>query len=214
MALVFKQSALEVAAETESFENLTLATRAVRDERFDAIFIDASLPDFIPHEFLMFLRQTKFNSQAPLVLLTGYQAPGSAPRAGPAGAFLRLRATPEELRPFLRELRRKIGGERRKHRRLSFRTSVACIQGLRRFQATSVNLSSVGMLLEAASFLGWGEEFEVRFVLAAGDPPVIARARAGRVEGPNRLAITFQNLDVTLRQRLQKFLDAHLPALR
>lgn len=210
----FKQSALEVGAETHAFENLTAATRAVRDERFDAIFVDATLPGFSREEFVAVVRKTKFNSQTPLIVLTGYQALESTSRAAPAGAPVLLRPTPEELRPFLRELRRKLAGERRKYRRLSFRSSVTCIQGVRRFHATSVNLSSVGMLLEAASFLGRGEEFEMRLLLASEDPPLMARARVVRQEGASRVGVAFQNLDAALRQRLKRFLDAHLPAAR
>ena len=213
-AQAFTQSAREVGADTQAFENLTAATRAVRDERFDAIFIDAMLSGFNREEFLIFVRNSKFNSQAPLIVLTGYQPPQSASRAAPAGVPVLLRPTPEDLRPFLRELRRKLGVERRKHRRLSFRTGVTCVQGVRRFNATSVNLSSVGMLLEAAPFLGRGEEFEMRFPLASEDPPIMARARVVRQEGTNRVGVAFQSLDAALRQRLQRFLEAHLPALR
>lgn len=213
-ALAFKQSALEVGAEVQAFTELTPATRAARDERFDAIFIDAALPGFRREEFVAFLRRTKFNSQVPFILLTGYEALEKASRTAPAGAPLLLRPIGEELGPFLKELHRRLGGERRKHRRLSFRTSVNCVQGLRRFHVTSVNLSSVGMLLDAASSLRRGEEFEVRFLLAAEDPPFVARARVVRVEGQSRVGMAFQNLEAGARQRLERFLEAHLPALR
>ena len=210
--LVFKQAAPAVGAELIAFESPELAARRIRDERFDGIFVDADIPNFSRQGFTNVVRNSKFNSQTPIILLTGYRGAGTVPAQDSDGVSRVGRPSrPQDLLPFLKELKRKLIAERRKNRRLSFRTEVNCIQGSRRFRAMSVNLSAQGMLLEVAWPLEKGDELEVHFQLASEDPVFRARVRVVRASGPGRVGLTFQNLGNIERLRLREFLEQHLP---
>ncbi len=186
-----------------------LAMRSIRDEKFDAIFADAQLPGLTRWELTRVVRGSKFNSLAPLILLTDYDR--TDPSKSKDVTLMVKPSKAASLIPFLKDLKRKLTVDRRKQRRLSYFTEVNCVASLKRFHAHSVNLSAVGMLLEGTLPCGRGEEFEASLQLETADPVFRARVRVVRIDGAKRTAVAFQNLGVMERQRLRRFLDRHLP---
>lgn len=214
-ARIFKEAVARVGVDAITIESAELAARRIREEKFDGIFIDPTVPNLSRQGFTRLIRNSKFNSQAPIVLLRSYPREGTVTGKASDGVSVMVRpSSAADLMPFLKELKRKLVAERRRYRRLPFRTNVNCLEGIRRFRATSVNVSATGMLLDVSSALERGDELEVYFSLAAEDPPFRARVRVVRIGGPNRVATAFQNLGSPERQRLRGFLDQHLPPLR
>lgn len=212
---LFKDAVLAIGAELSLLESPEQAGRRIRDERFDAIFVDTALPGLDRHYFIRRVRKSKFSSQARIFLMTAYSGPGRAAVEAPTdSSFMVKPSTGADLDPLLRELKRKLMAERRKHRRLSFRTTVNCVKGPRRFRGVSVNLSSMGMLLEASSPLGRGDELEIYFHLAVEEPVFRARVRVVRIDELDRVGLVFQNLASAVGDRLLRFLDLHLLPLR
>lgn len=70
------------------------------------------------------------------------------------------------------------------------------------------------MLVDVSVPFELGKEWELRFLLTPDAPVFQARARVVRAQGPSRVGLTFQNLENLARQRLQQFLEQHLPPLR
>lgn len=193
-------------------ETPELAARRIHDERFDVIFVDTGLPNLSRAGFTRIIRNSKLNSQAPLVLLTGLAAPQAGTKDASAGvSAIAKYALPAELPVFLRKLKQKLMADRRKHRRLSFRASLNCVEGVRRFRATSVNLSASGMMIESSFPLEIGTGLELYFYLASEEPLLHARGRVARMEASDRVGVVFQNLGSFERERLRQFLDLHLP---
>lgn len=187
--------------------------RLARDERFDTIAADTSLPNFSRTGFTRIVRNSKLNSRAPIILLAGL--PANAPR--PAASDVRVMAKfalPAELPPFLKEIARKLASDRRKHRRLSFRTSVNCVEGIRRFRARSVNLGISGMLLESSLPIETGTGLHLYFYLAPGETALHTPGRVVRLDAGNHVGVSFENMGNYERERLKQFLDLHLPAVR
>ncbi len=204
---VFREAVSSVGAEVNVSRSLDPAMRSIRDEKFDAIFADAQLPGLTRWDLTRVVRGSKFNSLAPLILLTDYADPSKS-------KDVTLMVKPSKaasLIPLLKDLKRKLTVDRRKQRRLSYLTDVNCVASLKRFHAQSVNLSAVGMLLEGTLPYGRGEEFEVSLQLETADPVFRARVRVVRIDSAKRTALAFQNLGVMERQRLRRFLDRHLP---
>jgi PilZ domain len=191
------------------------AARSVREERFDAVFADTSLPNFSRSGFTRIVRSSRLNSGAPLILLAGLpSAKNAAPGSSPEVAVMAKYALPSELAPLLKSLARKLLSDRRKHRRLSFRASVNCVDGIRRFRARSINLGISGMLLEMAVAVETETHLRLYFNLASGEPAMHTPARVVRREIGNLVGVSFQNMEGFEHQRLRQFLDRHLPPVR
>lgn len=211
----FKQAVPQIEAELVTLGDTQLAARVIRDERFDCVFVSTGIPGLSRQEFASMVRRSKFNGSAPVIFLTGYRDP--EPQEGKAWEGVLLLPKPSssrEILPFLKELRRKLVAERRRGRRLSFRTAVNCVRGTRRFRATSIDLSNLGILLEGSPGLERGDDFEVYFPLTSDAPPFRARVRVVRIDRAGRLGLTFQNLGSSHRERLRQFLDRYLGPAR
>lgn len=207
---VFREAVSSVGAHLAVSRSFDLATRSIRDEKFDAIFADAQLPGLTRWELTRVVRGSKFNSVAPLVLLTDYDR--THPQKLKDVSLMVKPSKAASLVPYLKDLKRKLTVDRRKQRRLSYFTEVNCVAGLKRFHAHSVNLSAAGLLLEGMPPCERDEEFEANLQLETADPVFRARVRVVRIDGSKRIAVSFQNLGTVERHRLRRFLDRHLPA--
>lgn len=214
-ARIFNEAVSAEGGELIPAETAESAPRRVRDERFDAIFADTSLPNFSRSGFTRVVRKSKLNSGALIVLLAGLPAPkGGAPGPSVDVSVMAKYALSSELPPLLKSLAKKLMADRRKHRRLSFRAQVNCIQGVRRFRATSVNLGISGLLLESAFPVELGSELQLFFNLVSGEHVLQTRGQVVRMDVGNRVGVAFQNLGGFERGRLRQFLDLHLPPIR
>jgi PilZ domain len=211
-AQFFKKAVSMEGGELILAESLETTARHVREERFDAVFAETSLPNFSRSGFTRLVRLSRLNSRAPIIFLTGLPiAKNAAPSSSPGVTVMAKYALPSELPPLLEDLARKLRSDRRTHRRLSFRSSVNCIAGIRRFRAKSVNLGISGMLLETAMAIELETELQLYFHLAAGEPNVHAHARVVRRDAGNLVGVSFQNMGSFEHQRLRQYLDLHLP---
>ncbi len=50
-----------------------MAARKICGERFDGIFVDTALPNFSKQGYTRLIRKSRFNTQAPVVLLSGFE---------------------------------------------------------------------------------------------------------------------------------------------
>lgn len=194
-------------------ESSEMAARLVRDERFDAIFADTSLPNLSRTGFARLVRSSKLNSRTPFILLAGL--PAARPRRSSVDVRVMAKfAVSVELPPLLQDLARKLASDRRKHRRLSFRSNVNCVAGVRRFRARSVNVGISGMLLESSLPLELGTVLRLYFYLAPGETALQSRARVVRLDAGNQIGVSFEDMGEYERKRLRQFLDLHLPTIR
>src|SRR5207247_1676931 len=187
------------------------AVQRVTTEGFDAVVSAPALANFSRRGFARVVQNSRLNSQSSVVLLTGSRGRGSdVPGAGRISMLPRP-FHPDELVPFFKQITRAFQVERRGQRRLSFRASVHCVKGLARFQATSVNLGTTGMLLDVRTWVRLNEELELHFDLEPSGPAVATRARVTRADSPTRVGVIFQGLRAEDRQRIRTFIEQHLP---
>jgi len=214
-ARVFKEAARTVGAELTMVESPEEGGRSVREDRFEAIFIDPSIANFSRQGFTRLIRESAFNSQTPIVLLlTPYREKFDKNDESAGISVIVKPSNPDDLLPYLQEIKRNLMADRRKNRRLAYRTSVNCVYGMQRLKATSVNLSVLGVLLEMSLILKYGDNMELHFQLAKDEPIFRGFAHVVRLEGPGMVGLTFVKLGAAERERLRRFIDAHLPALR
>ena len=212
---IFDEAARLIGAELTAHEAVEQAARSVGDDRFEAIFVDPSSARFSRQGFTSLVRNSRFNSATPIVLISPFHRGGGYGEEMAAGVSNMARPSKSgDLLPFLEALKQKLMADRRKDRRLAFRTSVNCIQGPRRLKATSVNVSVTGILVEMSWAPDPGVPIALEFQLATGEPAFRGGARMVRREDEGRLVFAFQNLNFSQRERLRRFVDGQLPALR
>jgi len=189
--------------------------RSVREDRFEAIFIDPSLANFSRQGFTRLIRESAFNSQTPIVLLlTPYREKFDKSDESAGVSVMVKPSRPDDLSPYLKEIKQKLIADRRKNRRLAYRTSVNCVYGMQRLKATSVNVSVMGILLELSWGFKYGDNMELHFQLVKDEPIFRGLARVVRLQDPGMVGLTFEKLGPLERERLRRFIDTHLPALR
>jgi PilZ domain len=212
---VFQEAARSVGAELHPLETFEQAGRSVREDRFEAIFVDPTVPNFSRQGFTSLVRHSPFNSQTPIVLIMSLYAEELNMAESLNGVSVMARPLKsDELLPYLKELKQKLLADRRNNRRLDYRARVNCVQGGRRLKAISVNICTTGILLEMSWVPKRGDEIELHLQLGEDEPAFRGLARVARLEGPGRAALGFHNLGPIERERLRRFVDAHLPALR
>ncbi len=207
---IFREAVFAIKSELFLYESLGPAKQAIQAERFDVVFADTKLGGFTRWDFTRLVRGSRFNSQAPIVFLTGYDKAEKVPSLGSDNVSLMRKPSDNLiLLPFLKALKRKLVAERRKQQRLAFYTEVICAFGGRRFRAHSINLSALGLLLEGSFSLKPGDEFEARFQLESPEPVFRSRVRVVRIDRAGRIAVSFAGLSTIDRQRLRRFLDRY-----
>jgi PilZ domain len=212
---LFKEAARSVGAELTVVETPEGGGRSVRDDRFEAIFIDPSIANFSRQGFTRLIRLSAFNSLTPIVLILSQYLEKFDRSDEFAGVSVMAKPSrSDDLLPYLQELKRKLMADRRKNRRLAYRTSVNCVYGMQRLKATSVNVGVTGILLEMSWVLKYGDSMELHFQLAKDEPIFRGFARVLRLQVPDFVGLAFENLGPAKRERLRRFIDSHLPALR
>ncbi len=208
---IFAEVAAHVSAELVIPPDFTAAEFPILRERFDLIFADVEFPGLSRQPLLQAIRASTLNHQTPLYLMTGFKGPDAYAGREREFTLLPKPAAASEIEPLVVRFRQKLFAERRRTGRLPFQTEVHLQQGAKRFRGTSRNLSAQGLLLAADLPLERGSELEVRFLIEPGAPIFHARVRVVRAGDSPLFGVSFVSLDPFHRQRLQEFLERHLP---
>jgi hypothetical protein len=102
--------------------------------------------------------------------------------------------------------------DRRKDRRAAFASEVETHRGEARRVWIGRDISAGGMRIEPDPDVAPGQSFDLAIYGEAGEPPIAARARALRNDGPAGVALRFEGLTPAARRRLEA-LVARLPAV-
>jgi CheY-like chemotaxis protein len=191
-----------------AFADSREAAARVEKEKFDAAFVDVSMPGMDGFELTRCIRASRSNSRIPIVMLTGHDDLETMRKGCQAGItfFLGKPFSPEKLRGLLAVTRGAILNEKRRYARLPLRAAVTCQAGGMRFKAGSLNISEAGMLLEYAGRVALGQEVELEFMLPQVRQPLRPRARVVRLEDPNHMGVQFVSLEPAERAAIQNYI--------
>lgn len=91
-------------AEVVSLNDSAEAARRIKDEHFDAMFIDYVMPTPNGLELMSLARKSPLNQETPIILVTGYDDQATRSAGAEAGAeyFLAKPFTPQKIRGVLR----------------------------------------------------------------------------------------------------------------
>ena len=184
------------------------AAGRLKQEKYHAVFIDMRMPPPDGVELARQIRASHVNASTVIVMITGEEERTLMKRAFDAGVEFFL-FKPVERNKLLRLIRVAEGSIERERRRFT-RVRLRCLVSLEfandRLQATTVDLSLGGVLVQSRRVFPPGTPVALRLDLEAGKPPLLSDARVVRTVGADSMGVQFENLAATESTRLQEFL--------
>lgn len=207
---LFKLLVEPLGCDVLTFADSREAAERINRDKFDGVFVDASMPHPDGFELAKMVRASPSNFGTPIVMLTGYSDVDTMRKGFQAGItfFLGKPVNQRRLIPLLRTMRGSLLREKRRYARLPFRTVVTVQLGTRTFKSESLNLSEGGMMLEKSGGAAAGQELDLEFSVPQAVRALKAHARVVRKMPPDQLAIQFLALKIEDREAIQAFIGA------
>ncbi len=201
---VLSSAEMEAHALTDS----TQAAARLREEKFDAVFLDVRMPPPDGIELARQMRTSGLNRATPIVIITGEEDRGVMTRAFQAGAnfFLYKPVDRTRLLQLIRVTQGSIQHERRRFRRVKVSCKVSIESGQDRLNGRTLDLSLNGMLVQVTRVLPVGSLVHVSLELSPATSSVRAAARVVRVVGDDCMGLQLENAGMAESERLQEFL--------
>lgn len=196
-ALDFLRLALEeMGYEVAALANGGDAIQRVDGEKFNAAFVDASMPNIDGFRVIRYIRSSPSNSAIPIIMLTGFDDVQTM-RAGFEAGITFFQPKPvdrEKLAGLLRPLEAAMLREKRSYVRLPVKTEVLCKYAGEDFVCPSVNVSEGGMLMDGAPAVPPGKFVTLSFTLPGSSGTVNAHAVTLRAGPGSLMAVQFVGL--------------------
>jgi DNA-binding response OmpR family regulator len=200
--------------EAHALTNSAQAAARLREEKFDAVFLDVRMPPPDGMELARQMRASGLNQKTPIVMITGEEDRTVLTRGFEAGATFLL-FKPVDRQSVLRLIhvvQGPIERERRRFTRVKAACKVSIELGEARLSGTTLDLSLNGMLVQAGRALPLGSLVKVNLELTPGAPPIRATARVARVVGADCIGLQLEGLGMAETERLQEFLLPRIAA--
>jgi two-component system, chemotaxis family, chemotaxis protein CheY len=164
----------------------------IRDEKFDAVFLDVRMPEPDGITLARQIRASALNRTTPIAMITGESDRHLLTRVFDAGATFVL------FKPIDR------------HRLLRLqRVKVTCKVSLemnqQRCSGRTLDMSLNGVMVCADNVFPVGSMIQVDLELTPGKPPLRGTARVVRVIGVECMGLHFENVPVEHARKLQEF---------
>lgn len=200
-----------LGCEVSTFQDSRDAAKKIQVEKFDGIFVDASMPHLDGFQLTQRIRESPSNAKVPIVMLTGCDDVDTMRRGFKAGItiFLGKPVTQERMVRAVNALRGAFLREKRKYIRLLFPAPVICrwdLKGSHTSNSRGLDLSEGGMALTDANALPVGLQVDLEFTLPGAVAQLKVHARVIRALPPNGLAVEFVDLAPADRQVIQRYI--------
>ena len=204
-----------LGCEVSTFQDSRDAAKMIQVQKFDGIFVDASMPHMDGFQLTQRIRESPSNAKAPIVMLTGCDDVDTMRRGFKAGItiFLGKPVTQERMVRAVNALRGAFLREKRKYIRLAFPAPVVCrwdLKGPHTSNSRGLDLSEGGIALTDTKALPVGLPLELEFTVPGKATPLKVRARVVRVLPPDGLALEFLNLPDAERQAIQHYITGQI----
>jgi CheY-like chemotaxis protein len=201
---VLTSAEIEAHAVTDS----TQAATRLRENKFDAAFLDVHMPSPDGIELARQIRASSLNQKTVIVMITGEGDQRIMTRAFQSGAnfFLFKPVDRQVLLRLIRVTQGPIERERRRFTRVNISRRVSIQLGEDRLQCTTLDLSVNGMLVQASRVLPVGSLVQMSLELDPRKPALNAAARVVRLVGEDRMGLQLENVRPADSERLQEFL--------
>jgi CheY-like chemotaxis protein len=197
---------VEVRTSSDSQE----AALILANEKFDGIMLDIAMPKMDGFELTRKIRSTPPNQQAPIIMITGYDDVDTIRRAFEAGAtfFIGKPFSREKVYAIIRSARGAMLAERRRCARVPHRTTVTCVRGGERFNATSISIGDGGMGLESSGTAQVDDVLTLEFNMPDAKKPIKVTGKIRAKEASGRTSIEFIDPSDAGRDVIREFIHS------
>jgi CheY-like chemotaxis protein len=201
---VLSSAEIEAHAVTDS----TQAVARLKENKFDAAFLDVRMPAPDGIELARQIRASGLNQKTVIVMITGEEDQRLMARAFQVGAnfFLFKPVDRQVLLRLIRVTQGPIDRERRRFTRVNVSRRVSMALGEDQLQGTTLDLSVNGTLVLASRVFPVGSLLQISLELDPRRPAVRTAARVVRLVGEYRMGLQLENVRPAESERLQEFL--------
>jgi CheY-like chemotaxis protein len=194
--------------EAQATSSSVLASTLLREQKFDAVFLDVRMPAPDGIELARQIRASGRNQNTPIVLITGEEDRTVLVRAFQAGAnFLLFKPIDRQrLLRLIRVTEGMIQREKRQYQRVKVGCKVSLQSGQERSSGKTIDLSLNGAMVQADSVFSVGSIIQIELELMRGKPVLRAAARVVRVVGNNCMGLHIEKMPLAESAKLQEFL--------
>jgi DNA-binding response OmpR family regulator len=184
------------------------AVRYLRDEKFDVVLLDFSMPAPSGLELAHQARNSGFNLMTPIIMISDDQRPSAVAEGFEAGAsfFLYKPIDTTRLMRLIRVTQGAIEHEKRRFRRVQVRSKVRLSTDHGEFDCETIDVSLNGMMVTSPRTIPRGSPVRVSLDMPNGAKPIQGRGSIMRTVGENQMGIQFNLLRTDESGRLQEFL--------
>jgi two-component system, chemotaxis family, chemotaxis protein CheY len=201
---VLSSAGLDAVATTDSVQ----AAARLKTEKFNAFFLDLRMPAPDGIELARQIRSSALNRVVPVIMITGETERGLMARAFQVGVnyFLFKPVDRTKLMRLVRVTQDSIEQERRRFQRLKVVCRVSMVAGSDRLEGKTLDLSSMGMLVQTGRPLSVGTPLKIAIEPSPGAAPIRASARVVRVVGQDCAGLEIQDMNAEDVYRWHEFL--------
>jgi CheY-like chemotaxis protein len=184
------------------------AADLLRQQKFDAVFLDVNMPAPDGMELMRQIRAAGPNQKTPVIMITGEEDRSVLARGFQAGVtfFLFKPINKERLLNLSRVAQGTIEHEKRRFQRVVVHRKAQVTLNEDRLEAETIDVSLNGVLVQASRTFPVGSRVQVRLDLLPGKQPITADGIVARVIGLARMGVHFDRIGTAESQRLQDFL--------
>jgi DNA-binding response OmpR family regulator len=184
------------------------AAHHLEEEKFDVVLLDLRMPPPDGIEVAQQTRDSGFNRNTPIIMISEDQHISAVSEGFKAGAsfFLYKPIDKGRLLQLIRASHGAIEQEKRRFRRIEHRAKVHLTSDKLEFDGETVDISMNGMLVKAAQCVPAGSAVGLRLDLLPGVKPFLGSGSVMRTIGGNQMGIEFNLLNRAENGRLQELL--------
>ncbi len=184
------------------------AIEILRDQTFDAIFVDANMPPPNGMEVTRQIRSSGSNQKTPIIMIAGDEERSIAAQGFRAGItfFLYKPITKEQLLKLVRVTPSVNAVEPRRFHRVMVRHKVEVEFNADIVEGQTIDVSLTGLLVRASRTFPSGSHVKVRLALSPGKPSLVVTGVVVRVPTGNTMGIQLDPIDISESNQLQGFL--------
>ncbi len=190
------------------FTDSSRAAARLKEEKFDAAFLDVRMPPPDGIELVQQMRASGINQKTLIVMITGEDDHSFLTRAFQVGVnFVLFKpVSRQSLLRLMRVTQGPVQSQRRHFTRVKLRCKGVMESGQDRLQGTTVDVSVSGMLVQASRVYPVGSHVQLSLELRPDRPPLRVTACVARTVGDDCMGLQLENVGEAESDKLQEVL--------
>jgi DNA-binding response OmpR family regulator len=206
---VLGSTGMEFLTLTKSLE----APGILNEGKFSLVFLDQHMASPDGLDLTRLMRDSSLNHMTPIIMISDDQRPGALAKGFQAGAsfILYKPIDKDRLLKLVRATQGNMEHERRKIRRVPWRSRICLRNGRQEIEGETLDVSMEGLLVSAPRTFPVGSFVDIRMELPRNARPIVGAGSVVRLAAGNQMGIHLGRLPFAESQRLQELLLPLIP---